>query len=222
MTTKWNKFVYWAKLKCLFSCKPLFTEWWSLLTLLQTDLRWLEPFKPEYRETCEDKDSTRCLSLMKCKGNGCSALTWTSLGSAGTGLQPILDHRCRIRWYIFQRDNSCHTVSPERRESTAQSKTKHRPPSICWCPADRCGWLVQKERVWSDISPQDPFFSPSRSTKPSRRPGPLGLLWEKASATQDVSIITKKSCIFVECYAYLKLRLLTKLWTKPLGRSNAS
>lgn len=42
----------------------------------------------------------------------------------------------------------------------------------------------------------------SRSSKPSKRPGPLGLLWEKASATQAVSVITKKSCIFVECYAY--------------------
>lgn len=83
------------------------------------------------------------------------------------------------------------------------------------------GWSKKKE-FGLTFPPRIHFFPPSRSTKPSRRPGPLGLLWEKASATQDVSTITKKSCIFVECYAYLKLRLLRKLWTKPLGKSNAS
>lgn len=98
-------------------------------------------------------------------------LTWTSLGSAGTGLQPILDHRCRIRWYISRKDNSCHKVSPGRREWRVPSKTKHRTPGICWNPAGHCGWplWVQGERVQSNISTQDPFFS--RSSKPSKKTG---------------------------------------------------
>lgn len=111
-------------------------------------------------------------------------LTWTSPGSAGTGLRPILDRRCRIRWYIFQRGSSCRTVSPGRREWTARSKTKRTPPSICWCPAGGCGLLVWvrrgRGRVWSYIPPQDPFFL-SRSSEPSERPGPLGSAFLGAS-----------------------------------------
>lgn len=63
------------------------------------------------------------------------------------------------------------------------------------------GWAWSKEKQFGLTFPPRIHFSP-QVDQAEQIPGPLGLLWEKASATQAVSIVTKKSCIFVECCAY--------------------
>lgn len=75
-------------------------------------------------------------------GRGFRPLTWTSPGSAGIDLRPILVRRRRIRWCISPSYSSCHRISPGRRALTARRKTKHTPPDICGFPSDRSSKLA--------------------------------------------------------------------------------